>query len=155
MNDINRRLLLMGLSAFALPGATKPIPRVLFICEFGTAKSAIAREFFRRRARERGIKVTAFSRGLKGIEDHVSPPLRQALVADDLDTRRDGFSKLAPRDLKATDMIVTFVPIPENLHWRELRDWTSLPSVNDAWPAARADLVQRIDALLDEIAKRR
>jgi Low molecular weight phosphotyrosine protein phosphatase len=154
MHAMNRRLLLIGLPAIALAGAAKPVPRILFICEFGTAKSAIAREIFRRRARDRGIKVTAFSRGLKGIEDHVSPPLRQALAAEKLDTRRDGFAKLAPRDLRAADMIVTFVPVPENQQWRELRDWTALPSVNDAWPAARADLIQRIDALLDEIAKR-
>jgi len=63
--------------AVALPAAQ---PRVLFICQYGTAKSAIAREVFRQRARERGIPVVTFSRGITP-EEHISPALRARLLA--------------------------------------------------------------------------
>ncbi len=148
---VGQTLGLLGLGAATPSMAKSKPPSVLFICEFATAKSAIARELFRKRARERGIAVTAFSRGLKGVEDHVSPPLNQKLDAEGIDARRDGFAKLSPRDLRAANVIVTFVQIPESLHWRELLDWSAVPSVNDDWPSARADLDRRIDGLLDMI----
>lgn len=153
---IRRSFLASGFAFAVVPlfAAAKP-KTVLFVCEFGTAKSAIARELFRRRARERGIAVTAFSRGLKTIEDHVSPPLKRSLEAEGIDSRRDGFAVLSPDDLKRADVVVTFVPLPQNLHSRDLMDWTAVSSVNDAWPVARADLDRRIDALLDDLSASR
>ena len=154
MTDIDRRTLLMATAAMAAsPTITcahpKP-PVVLFVCDFGTAKSAIARELFRKRAQQRGIAVTAFSRGLQ-IEDHISPPLRQRLDAEGIDSRRDGFAVLAPGDVRAADIVVTFASLPARFRPRRVLDWTALPSVNDAWPAARADLDLWIDRLLDTI----
>lgn len=155
---LNRRVVFAGGAALLLVpgpvGARMRVMRVLFICEFGTAKSAIAREMFRRRARERDIPAKAFSRGFT-IQDHISPSLKQQLDAEGLDTRRDGFKVLAPHDLRTADFIVTFKPIPESLHWRELSDWSDVASVNDAWPTARADLMRRIDALLDRVEARK
>jgi hypothetical protein len=154
MTDIDRRAVLaLGAMLVAIPVAgmasPKP-PTVLFICEFGTAKSAIARELFRRRARARGVAVTAFSRGLK-IEDHISPPLRQKLDAEGIDSRHDGFALLTPTDIRTADIVVTFATLPTAYRPRKLLDWRALPSVNDAYPAARADLDRRIDGLLDAI----
>lgn len=135
--------------AWPMLAASLP-PVVLFVCDFGTAKSAIARELFRRRARERGIAVTAFSRGLQ-IADHISPPLRQQLDAAHIDSRRDGFAVLTADDVRRASMVVTFARLPPGFRPTELLDWSALPSVNDAWPAARAELDRRIDALLDSI----
>jgi arsenate reductase (thioredoxin) len=148
----SRRKVLLGAAAMLATGAgAPPMPRILFICQAGTAKSAIAREFFRRRARERGISISAFSRGL-AIEDHVSMRLRDALRNEGINPAHDRAQKLAKRDLRSADIVVFFNPLPPSLMPVAARDWTALPSVNDNWPQARADLVQRIDALLDEIA---
>lgn len=152
---VSRRMLLLGLAAIAATGASAPPkPRVLFICQFGTAKSAIAREFFRRRARERGISVLAFSRGLT-IEDHISQPLSTALREEGIDAAHDRARKLTKRDFRAADIVVFFNPLPASLGPVVARDWTTLSSFNDNWAQARADLVPRIDALLDEIVKGR
>jgi Low molecular weight phosphotyrosine protein phosphatase len=152
MFKISRRPILLGLAVMLVTGAgASSVPRVLFICQAGTAKSAIAREFFRRRARERGITVSAFSRGL-AIEDHVSLPLRNALRKEGINPAQDRVHRLVKRDLRDADIVVFFNPLPPSLGVTKARDWTALPSVNDNWPAARADLMKRIDALLDEIA---
>jgi len=158
MNAFPRRTLMALTLSFALLAtstlAASKRPVVLFICDFGTAKSAIARELFRRRAQERGIDVTAFSRGL-AIEDHISLPLEAALDAEGIDTRRDGFAVLTSRDVRRADSVVSFATLPKAFQTQKRQDWTALPSVNDAWPAARADLDRRIEALLDAVVARR
>jgi len=155
--EIGRRgVLLSGLAAFALLTLSRPAiatenaPRVLFVCQAGTVKSAIARELFRRRALERGIAVTAFSRGITP-EEHVSPELRERLVADGIDSTRDGLLKLTREDLEAADIVVVFNALPETLARSDALDWTASPSMNDSYSLARADLDRRIESLLDSI----
>jgi protein-tyrosine-phosphatase len=130
--------------------ATQHKPKILFVCQAGTAKSAIARELFRKRARERGIAVNVFSRGIL-LEDHISPELRQKLVADGIYTTADPVKVLGAADLKAADILVRFNPLPESAVHPDIRDWSDLPSVNDDYGNARKILDQRIDKLLDEI----
>jgi protein-tyrosine-phosphatase len=142
-------LLAVGLSAPVM--ATRKSPVVLLVCEFGTAKSAIAREVLRKRARERGVAIIAFSRGLK-IENHISAPLQAKLDADGIDPRRDPPEVLTAKDIRAADVVVTFVALPSAYHPRRLLDWAELPSVNDDYAAARADLDRRINGLIDIIA---
>ena len=128
--------------------------RVLFICDFGTAKSAIARELFRRRVQERGVAATAFSRGL-AIEDHVTPRLRERLAQDGIDPARDAPMKLAPGDLAKADVIVSFAKLPDPVAKSLMRDWTSLGSVVTDYEHSMPDLKARIDRLIDDIVARR
>ncbi len=128
------------------------VPKVLFVCQFGTAKSAIAREVFRQRARARGIDVTAFSRGITP-GGHVSAALKARLTKDGIDSARDGLHRLSRKDIKAANIVVTFNPLPATMLPKDIRDWSAVPSVNDDYSAASADLRRRIDALLDTLAK--
>lgn len=127
--------------------------RVLFICEFGTAKSAVARELFRRRVRERGLNATAFSRGLE-IADHVSPRLHGRLIDAGIDTTGDAPVKLSRGDIRHADLVVAFAKLPLTSVGREVRDWSSLSSLNDDYDVAMPDLQMRIDRLIDDIAAR-
>ena len=56
-------------------------PTLLFVCQYGTVKSAVAREMTRRRAAELGLVVNVISRGITP-QDHISPTLAQRLTAD-------------------------------------------------------------------------
>jgi Low molecular weight phosphotyrosine protein phosphatase len=141
---------LMVTNCSSIP-ATQHKPKILFVCQAGTAKSAIARELFRKRARDRGVAVDVFSRGIL-LEDHISPELRQKLVVDGIDTRADPLQVLGAADLKAADMLVRFNPLPEGTVHPDIRDWSDLPSVNDDYANARKILDERIDKLLDEIS---
>jgi protein-tyrosine-phosphatase len=152
----SRRGLIFGSLAVSASAFAKPrrhrTTRVLFVCQFGTAKSAIAREVFRKRAHERGVAVDAFSRGLT-IEDHILPPLRQKLLADGIDPSTDAPKILLPRDWRYADVLVAFNPLPTEASPASLQDWTDMPSFNEDYANARATLDKRIDALLDEITK--
>ena len=143
----------LGIAATGVSAKARQQPRVLFICQYGTAKSAIAREMFRQRARERGIDVSAFSRGITP-EEHVSPALREHLIADGIDSAREAVQVLTVQDLRAADIIIAFNILPHHFGRVRLRDWSASPSMNDAYPLARADFIRRIDGLLDIIARR-
>ena len=128
--------------------------KILFVCQAGTAKSAIAREIFKRRAKERGIEVDVFSRGIV-IEDHVSPQLKANLRADGIDTTTEPATALTPADWAAADILVNFNALPASVKHQDVRDWTDVHSVNDDYKNARKTMDKRIDALLTEIANRK
>ncbi len=154
-NWSRRGFIVAALAVSATADAKAPahrMPHILFVCQYGTAKSAIAREVFRRRARERGLAVSAISRGLT-IEDHISPPLRQRLLADGVDPSSDAPQILAPKDWRQADILVAFNLLPNSVKPAKMLDWTDMPSFNDDYDNAIATLDRRIDDLLDEIGK--
>lgn len=128
-------------------------PGVLFVCEAGTVKSAMARELFRTRARQQGIAVDAISRGLN-VADHVSPGLRQRLLADRIDTTAEPAQALAPADWLAALMVVAFNPLPPSVERSDVIDWTDLGSMNDDYDRSLADLRARIEGLVDDLEAR-
>jgi protein-tyrosine-phosphatase len=148
-------LLLIGtaMSGCAVQPAVKP-PKILFVCQAGTAKSAIAREIFKQRAKERGIRVDVFSRGLV-VADHVSPELKRNLQADGIHTSAEPALPLQRSDWASADILVNFNPLPASVKHKDVRDWSDVPSVNDDYENARAVMNKRIDALLNEIAGKR
>jgi len=155
---IHRRILICGtvcglglLSPVLARASDAQAPTVLFICQFGSVKSAAAREIFKRRAAARHIAVTVISRGISP-EAHASTALKARLSAESIDLDAQAVTKLAPADLGAADIVVIFDPLPAELMRPDVRDWTQTPSFNNDYDQARAYLDPRIDALLDEIA---
>lgn len=155
-----RRALAVSLAVIAsaaMPvalNASKTATRVLFVCQFGTAKSAIARELLRRRATQRGIRVIVTSRGITP-EPHLAISTRDHLLADGIIVDGEAVRPLQNADLRAADLVVVFNPLPASMHARVLRDWSAVPSVNDAYPLARADLDSRVELLLDDMVRMR
>ena len=152
---ISRRALMLSALAASLLGACASPRRnaqsvVLFVCQFGTAKSAIARELFRRRVAQRHLAITAFSRGLT-IEDHLTPWLRQKLADDGINPEIDLPQVLGPSDWQRATVVVAFNPLPPAVPRAKVRDWTDLPSITDDYANTRAILDRRLEALLDEL----
>lgn len=151
----SRRSILASLLAsvvVAPASATKELT-VLFICQFGSVKSATARELFRQRAASRGVRVRAFSRGITP-EAHMSPALAAALANEGIEPAHDPLSQLQAGDLKRADMTIIFDKLPPGVHGKKLHDWTDLGSFNDSWATERPRLLARIDALIDELSAR-
>lgn len=146
-------VLAAGLAAPGAASRSRKRPMILFVCQYGTAKSAIARQVFRQQARLRGIDTRAFSRGLT-LEDHLSPELRIKLQADHIDPMEDLPKTLSRKDWIKADIVVTFNPLPATIRHPDVRDWSALPSVNENYSEARTILDKRINSLLDEIQKR-
>jgi protein-tyrosine-phosphatase len=127
--------------------------RVLFVCTYGTVKSAIAREHLRRMARTRGIPLEVTSRGLTP-EDHRAPALVAALAAEGIDARADPLRALSQADLDNADVVIAFDTLPAPFAAPAVRDWSDAPSMNANYEKARDWLVARLSTLLDEIEAR-
>lgn len=150
-----RRTLILGAAAGLAAGrasAACPPPRVLFVCPAGSVKSAIAREALRQRAAAVGLAVSVASRGLRP-EDHVSPALAANLQRDGLDPAAEPLRALAQSDIAQADLIVAFDEASEEPMLHAARAWKT-PSWNSDYPAAKADLDQRLTGLLTDLRTR-
>ncbi len=146
-------LLAIGLNSVPSNAEPVAIKKILFVCQYGTAKSVIAREFFRQRALQRNIDVRAISRGIT-IEDHISADLRKNLAADGINPNVEQIRVLTQEDLQSANIVIAFNPLPPSLLHPEVRDWSDLPSVNEKYKKSRAIMKRRIDKLLDELEAR-
>jgi protein-tyrosine-phosphatase len=126
---------------------------ILFVCQFGSVKSAITRELFRRRAADTHVAVTAISRGITP-EAHIDPALAARLSRDGIDPGRDPLQRLDEAALKQADIVVFFDKLPPELDRTDARDWSDLPSMVNSYDSARGVLDPRIDKLLAEISSR-
>ena len=156
MTHLTRRATLLGLAAAAAhpaPALAMRAPCVLFICRFATAKSATARELMRKRARERGIGVKVWSRGITPV-DHLPPATRQRLIdLYGIDPASERALALRQTDLDRADIAVLFDRLPTNLRKPDALDWTDQPSMLEQFETSMAYLEAHIAVLLDRIAK--
>jgi len=150
----HRRAVLGGLAVAGLAptayGACSP-PRVLFVCPAGAVKSAIAREALKAKASRRGVAVAVQSRGVQP-QDHMTPVLAASLAADGIDPKAEPVRTFSRADLAGADIVVAFDEAADDPRLRGARRW-DVPSFRD-YPAARAALFARLDALLDELSRR-
>jgi arsenate reductase (thioredoxin) len=127
---------------------------VAFVCEHGSAKSLIAREWFDRRARERGIPVRAVSLGV--VPDAAVPAaIAEALGKDGFDVRAFVPSRADAAALGGASLVVAIgLERPGALPVRPgdaLEIWEGVPPTAPRYEATRDDLKERIEALLDRL----
>lgn len=155
--DLSRRVWIVAACA-AIAGAggraaaDGPHPRVLFVCRYGAVKSAITRELFLQRARERRISVDASSRALTPEADHLPNALLEAVLAEGIDPRVQPLAALDTADLAVADLVVFFDLPASTPPCKRLLDWSDTPSMVQSYPQARRVILERLDGLLDELA---
>ena len=134
--------------------ATGQAPTILFICEHGAAKSVIAAAYFDKLAKERGLKHRAVFRG-------TNPDLSLATAAvkglseDGLDTRGWKPQIVAKKELDSASAVVTLgcdLPDKDSVA-AKVTAWNDIPSVSQNYQAARAEIVKRVQSLVDDLAK--
>jgi arsenate reductase len=145
--------------AAAIPSASDDsrAPLVVFVCEHGSAKSLVAKSFFERMARERGLAARAASRGT--VPDASVPPGVVELL------RGDGFDVAAfqPQGLKEADVSAAarVVAIGADLGelgakaGTRLQRWDDVPPFAQGYPQARKVIVGHVDALLHELERQK
>lgn len=153
---LSRRTAILSAAA-TLVAAKAPVKRpsrVLFVCQKGTVKSAIARELMREQAKARWIPLRVQSRGITPAEG-ASPEVAAALIRDGIAVKREPLRALTKADAAWADLVVYFDPLPFAVTGKDLRDWRDTPSVNTSYDEALGVIRSRISALLDELAARR
>lgn len=161
MNVSRAGVLLFVLCAAAGEAQTPPVrpeaaAAVVFVCEHGSVKSLIAREWFNRLASERGLKVRATSRGLSP-EASVPGPIADHLRDDGFDVATFHPRPFEPSDLSGAMRIVMIgADPPPFTHGTAARvdRWDGVPPASENYTASRDVLKGRIVKLIDELAQR-
>lgn len=128
-----------------------PPPAIVFVCEHGSVKSLIARQWFERLAAQRGLAARAESRGLTP-DTAVPPAIAERLRGDGFDVAAFTPRALAPADLDGAERLVLIgVEAPP---WAVrpgllVEKWDGVPPASENYDGARDLMKRRIQALLD------
>jgi arsenate reductase len=144
--------ILLPVALAAQQDARPSVPKIVFVCEHGSAKSVIAAKELEKLARERGIPVQAVARGTTP-DPEIGPAVRQGLKADGIDVGGMTPVKVKSEDLRNATMIVSFGPDLAAIAGNTRpEDWSATPAVSENYQAARDYIVKRVQILLDRLA---
>src|SRR5207244_7695999 len=134
---------------------TARAPSRLFVCLHGCAKSVIAAGQLRRLAAARGVPVAATATGLEP-DDAVPPNVAQGLLADGIDVRAYRPRRPTAAEVEQATTVVAFGCDLGELTGRARRlvRWDDVPAVSQDFGKARDVIVDRVTALLAEVAPR-
>ena len=126
---------------------------VLFVCQHGAAKSVIAARYFSTLARARGMTVDAAAAGIEpddAIPPHVIAGLRNDGIHVD-DTPPQG---LTPEMLKNARLVISFgCDLSGFNDAAAIVQWPDVPAVSDGYDASRTVIVDRLNAILDQVSR--
>lgn len=154
----DRRSLVCSLATFSLAYASpsraaKPCraTKVLFVCQMGSVKSAIAREQLRRIVKERGLPVEVQSRGLTPAND-ITPELASHLKTEGINPLADPLRRFTPADAARADLSIAFDDAAKAPGLERARLWHS-PSWTDDYAHAKTVMDWHIGELADELSR--
>src|SRR4051794_22054800 len=135
-------------------GVSQPKPRVVFVCEHGSAKSVIAAAEFTRMAKANGLDVSIVSRGTNP-DAEIPKLVRDGLKSDGHDIGSLKPVKVSENDLKGATKIISFGPdlAPWLPKGTVVTDWSATPSVSENYAAARDYIRRQLEALLRDLVK--
>src|SRR4051812_3033761 len=84
-------------------------PKIVFVCEHGSAKSVIAAKELEKMARERGISIQTISRGTTP-DAEVSATVRSGLKSDGIEVGTMTPVRLKAEDLQGAAKVISFGP---------------------------------------------
>ncbi|MEM1268824.1 MAG: hypothetical protein AAGI08_02140 [Bacteroidota bacterium] len=135
----------------AVGPAEEEMTEVVFVCQFGYAKSLVSSHHFEVMVQERGLPVRVVARGMTPA-DQVPQPLVEAL-------RQDGFevSGYAPQvvsqaELAEADYVISFEDErPDTPAGVTELNWTDISMLDENYERARDEIIGRLVQLLDDI----
>ncbi len=125
---------------------------VLFVCEHGVAKSALAAALFNDMARERGLAVRAERRAAGTPQVEPSLSTNKSLAADGLPIPERVPLLILERDIRNALRVVTLgTSLPVTDTARSTEDWADVPAGGDGYAKARDSIRSHITHLLDDL----
>ena len=132
---------------------TKPLPRVLFVCLHGAAKSVVGAAHFRRLAAERGLAIDAAAAGTEP-DAELAPGAVKGLAAEGLTATPGRPRPVTLFDLESAARVVSFGCDVAPSRGQRVDQW-DVPAVSDGYAAARARIVTNLERLVAELATQR
>ena len=142
-----------ALTPMTAVGADERPRSVLFVCQFGTVKSPVARELMKRSAAARGLRLSVAARGITPGQ-HLTKEVGARLRRDGVDPTAEPLRQLTAADLNGADMVISFDPLPAGMPNAKVRYW-DVPPMLVQYSASKSAMQRKIDALADEIERSR
>ena len=125
---------------------------VLFVCQHGAAKSVIAARHLEKLALARGLTVNVAAAGVEP-DDVIPPHVIAGLLADGIAESGDIPQPVTHDLIRNSQLVVSFGCNLASLAGGSSRiiEWTDVPAVSDGYETARAAILDRLNAILDEV----
>jgi protein-tyrosine-phosphatase len=126
---------------------------VYFVCLHGSAKSLIAAQHFNRLAGARGLPHRAESMGVEP-DAEVPPPVIAGLARDGFEMRGYTPQALDSARLAGAGCVVSIgCELPPIDSADRVERWNDLPLVSDGFDRARDAIIERVEQLVDALAR--
>jgi protein-tyrosine-phosphatase len=133
--------------------ASKP-GTVIFVCLHGSVKSQIAAAHFNRMASERGLPITAVSRGI-AVEDKIPVAIREGLARDGLAPATDVPVGLTSKQTAVATKIFAFDEVPTDLRGdAEVTYWSDVPPASEDYARSRSAIVRHLEEVAASMSAR-
>lgn len=131
----------------------KSFRTILFICEHGAGRSAIAAAFFNKIAKEKKLNYQAIFRGLDP-DSAVGPGVRQGLTKDSFDIIGWKPTLLSRHDIETAYRIVTLdcVLADKDTLGKPISKWSEIP-ISKGYIAARDEILSVMQILIQDLLK--
>lgn len=145
----------MALAGSADAARAAPVDKqtVVFVCLHGSVKSQVAAAHFNRIARERGLNITAISRG---IEPDTSIPasIRAGLAQDGLAPASEVPSSLTSDEASAAAGVFAFDEVPvDRKGSASVTQWSDVPPASQNYDRSRDAIIRHVEEIVDRLAR--
>jgi arsenate reductase len=155
--------MLLVFAAVASAGYQRPhraaakFQTIVFVCQYGRAKSVVAARFFNRMAAEQRLAYRGVARGIQP-EVTIPPYVREPVRADGFEIGADENPvRIDVEEIRAASAVVCIMcrlPKAYAVVARQTIEWTDVPDVDAGYDAARDKIVAHLNEFVTHLAQR-
>jgi len=124
---------------------------ILFVCEHGAGRSAIAASYFNKKAENQKLEYSAIFRGLEA-QEALGASTKVGLIKDSVDVTNLTPSNLSKNDAEDAYMVITLdCTLPANFKNANLQ-WTGIP-MDGNYEISKNRIALKVDSLITVISK--
>ena len=158
MNNFRFALLLLTVPFIgcATGAADRPKSTVVFLCQYGGAKSVMAASYFNRLAEEHALPYSAIAAAAEEPYDAVPPPVAAFLEQDGFDVRAFKPRHVEPQDVQTAAKIVSIDCDLSNAGVdAPVERWDDVPKVSEDLEGSAAAIKRHVEALASKLGTHR
>jgi arsenate reductase (thioredoxin) len=125
---------------------------ILFVCEHGAGRSAIAASYFNKNAERQGIKYYAIFRGIEP-QEALGLSTKNGLIKDSVDVTSLIPIKLSKKDVDSAYKVITLDCNLPDIFTKADMHWTGIP-MNGNYEVSRDKIIVKVDSLIAIISKK-
>lgn len=122
---------------------------IVFVCEHGGARSTIASVYFNKMARGQHLSYTSVFRAITP-DSAITKETRKGLEADGFETTSLTPVVVSAKDASPNTLLISLdCTIPPSYH--TYRAWNGIPAISTDYPAARNEIIKKLNELITEL----